>query len=120
MPSAISQLDIGISWYACSHSHLRLQLPQLLFLVVLLDYSCGGLAGEICHGCLGQLADLVADGDVACIEHLLVELFLLEFCEFFVKLVFVDAVVGDTRCNGFVDFFADGVLFAEAFPVGVR
>lgn len=60
--------------------------------------------------------DGVVDGDVARLEHFLVEFFLLEFCEFFVEFVFVDAVGGDAGGDGFADFFADGVLFAETFP----
>jgi hypothetical protein len=67
----------------------------------------------------GQTArgDGVVDRDVACLEHFLVEFFLLEFCKFFVEFVFVDAVGGDAAGDGFADFFADGVLFAETFPV---
>ena len=61
--------------------------------------------------------DGVVDGNVARLEHFLVEFFLLEFCEFFVEFVFVDAVGGDAGCDGFADFFADGVLFAQTFPV---
>jgi hypothetical protein len=41
----------------------------------------------------------------------------LEFCEFFVEFVFVDAARGYARGYGVGDFFADGVLFAEIFPV---
>jgi hypothetical protein len=44
---------------------------------------------------------------------------LLEFGEFFVEFVFVDAGRGYAGGDGFADFFADGVLFTEIFPVGV-
>jgi hypothetical protein len=45
------------------------------------------------------------------------ELFLLEFCQLLVELVFVDGIVGDARGDGFGDLFADRVLFAQALPV---
>lgn len=66
-----------------------------------------------------QAADLVADGDGARVEHLLVELLLLELGELLVEVVFVDGGCVDARGYGFADFVADGVLFAEVFPGGL-
>lgn len=101
---------------AGSHGHLGLQLPELLLFVVLLD-SDGRLALDLGLRRCGQPADFVADGHGARVEHLLVELFLLELGEFLVEVVFVDGRGGDARGDGLGDFVADGVLLAEVFPV---
>jgi hypothetical protein len=113
---AQTQADDDIPMH--SHCHLRLQLPQLLLFVVLLD-SRGRLACGIRDGCQWQLADCVAHGDGAGVEHLVRELFLLELGQLLVELVFVDGVVRDARGDGFGDLFADRMLFAEALPVGM-
>jgi hypothetical protein len=42
---------------------------------------------------------------------------LLQFGEFVFELVFIDAFGADTRGYGGADFLANGVLFAESFPV---
>jgi hypothetical protein len=64
-----------------------------------------------------QPSDRVAHGYVARVEHLLVEFLLLQICELLVEFVFVDAAGADALCYRFADLFADGVLFAEVFPV---
>lgn len=99
-----------------SHSHLGLQLSELLLLVILLNAQ-RRLALGLRAGGLRQAADLVADGDGPGVEHLLVELFLLKLGEFFVQLVIVDGGGDDAACYRFGDFVADGMLFTEIFPV---
>lgn len=73
------------------HRHLRLQLPQFLLLIILLDPRRSAL--PLCNlrlRRLWQAAHFVAYGHGTRVEHLLVELFLLELCEFLVEIVFVD------------------------------
>lgn len=97
------------------HSHLLLQLPQFLFLVILLNNPL--LPFNLMTRDIRQSPHFVACGHGAGVQHLFVELFLLEVCELLVQLVFVEVVVAYALCYGVGDFFADVVLFAESFPV---
>ena len=60
--------------------------------------------------------DLVRDGDGARLEHLVVQLLLLQVGEFRLELVIVDGVGGGALGKGAGDFFADGVLLLEILP----
>jgi len=62
---------------------------------------------------------LVRHGYSASLEHLVVELFLLQVGQFGLELVVVDSIGGRAlgKCTG--DFFADGVLLFEILPVVV-
>ena len=99
-----------------SHGHLCLQLAELFLLVVFFDSGGGRLAFDLGLRRGGHAADFVAHWDGSRVEHLLVQLLLLEFCEFFVKIVFVDGGSGDARGDGLGDLVGDILLFAEICP----
>lgn len=95
--------------------HLCLQLSELFLLVVFFD-SGGCLASDLGLRRHGEATDFVAHRDGSCVEHLLVELLLLEFCELLVEIIFVDDGIVNARAKRLGDLVADCVLIAELFP----
>lgn len=72
-----------------------------------LTFSVGGF---------GQPVQAVGHGHGARLEHLLVQVLLLERGEVGFQLVFVDGLRDGHRGDGVADFLGQFVLFAELFP----
>lgn len=60
---------------------------------------------------------LIGHGYSASLEHLVVQLLLLEICKLRLELIVVDSVCRRALSKSACDFFADGVLFFEILPV---
>lgn len=100
------------------HSHLSLQLPQLFLLIIFLHRLPSPM-----HRYTRQSRNLIplpintiSNRYGASLQHLVIQLFLLQPLKFLFQFVFVNAGAASTLSECFGNFLADGVLFAKVFP----
>ena len=62
------------------------------------------------------MGHLVRHWDISCLEHFIVEFFLLKFSQLIFELVFVQDIVANPLSDRLADFFANGVLLSDDLP----
>lgn len=110
------------------HGHLGLQLPELLFLVVLDWGLLLGCRDSISHvlqtrvfwyltlWCIRHPVDFICNGHCSRLEHLLIQLLLLHVLELSFQLFVVDRISDLVSGDGVDNFFAEVVLYSDFLP----
>lgn len=73
----------------------------------------------LCMRWRGQLVDCICQRHVACAQHLLINLLLLQIRQLSLQLVIVNPLANRVGCNYVDNFFAERILFINFIPVSL-